>query len=182
MNANTRFSIEWRANRSSDTEPPLVQSDDKVKTNIHMYLHPNKDSSDDGQPIDNVITLENVKDFYPSYKGPDNKDNVRAYNFSVLFPSQTFGDRFLCFVLKDIEGNKRYYYFSPNSQLVGESGNYSLTQGTLQQLYLYLPRTTNETILVGAKILPWLGSQTDMTVNKEKDNSSGFGEDMPDNT
>ena len=160
LDANTEFNVEWRANRSSDTDAPLTNAYGN-KHNIQMYQHPDDD---------NIYTLENVKEYYPTYNGEDT-DDVRAYNFSVLFPAQTFGNNFLCFVLKDHEGNNRYFYFSGN-QVVGDSGNYNLTQGTLQQLYLYLPRKTNETILIGAKILPWSNGVTDMTVTKDETNDS----------
>lgn len=162
MNAHTGFGIEWRAGKSSDTEVLATQVSkdiDDIK-NIAMYLHPYEEGK-------NVTRLENIKDFYSGFKGPENFDNVMVYNFSVLFPAQTFGDNFLCFGLKDIEDNNRYYYFS-SSQVNGESGNLYLTPGKLQQLYLYLPRTSNETILVGAKILPWKDSVTDMTVTKDE--------------
>ena len=161
LNAQNQFSISWRANRSSDTEPPLtIGSGDK--TNFKMYMY---------QPSNKVIPLGNVKQYFPSSTIVD--DDVRAYNFSILFPAQTFNtnDNLLCFVLKgvanDSENNYKYYYFSAN-QIV--SGTYALNQGTLQHLYLYIPRTTNQTILVGAKILNWGNSSSDMTVSKENDN------------
>ena len=81
---------------------------------------------------------------------------------------QTVGDNFLCFTLQSpYSEDLRYYYFS-GSQIVGDkSESYGLTQGTLQELHLYLPRKTNETVLVGAKILPWLPADTEMTVTKD---------------
>lgn len=158
LNAQNQYNINWRAMRSSDTEPPLtIGTGDK--TNMKMYMY---------KPIDTVINLEDVNQFYPSSKLPS--DNVRAYNFSILFPSQTFNanDNLLCFVLKgvanDNENNYKYYYFSAN-QIV--SGTYALNQGILQHLYLYIPRNTNTTILVGANILNWGNSSSDMTVTEE---------------
>ena len=183
MNASTGFNIEWRAKRSSDTEAPLTQSDATgARHDIIMYRH---------EPGADNTTMIDIKDFYPNYgdisglcscdeectsescKGSEGGactcDKVQVYHFSVLFPSQSFGDRFLCFELQDPqdEGKTRYYYFS-GSQIVGDSGNYSLTQGTLQELAIYLPRMTNETILVNAKILPWAEAATDMTVTKNR--------------
>lgn len=164
MNASTDFSVEWRANRSSDTDPPLVQANTSQKQNIKMYVHPYDDNE--------IITLENIRSsYYPSYKGEDT-DEVRVYNFSVLFPNQTFNGNFLCFALQDAEGNMRYYYFAGN-QITGDSGNYSLTQGTLQEIKLYVPRATNQTILVGANVLPWSDAMTDMTVTQQ---GNGYGE------
>lgn len=161
LNAQNQFNISWRANRSSDTEPPLTLGTGN-KTNLKMYMY---------EPSDEVLTIENIKQYFPSSTLSD--DNVRAYNFSILFPAQTFNpnDNLLCFVLEgavnDNENNYKYYYFSAN-QIV--SGTYALNQGTLQHLYLYIPRTSNETILVGAKILNWGNSSSDMTVSQEKDN------------
>lgn len=162
MNAHTDFSVEWRANRSSDTEAPLTKAGDGEKKNITMYRHKSDETT--------TKTIQ-VPNYYNGDR-PSDEDEVREYNFSVLFPSQEFGDNFLCFALqsppneKDATGAMKYYYFS-GSQIIGDKGNYALTQGTLQQLYLYLPRKTNETILVGAKILPWQDAFTDMTVTKK---------------
>ena len=156
LNANTQFDIDWQAVRSSDKMAPLTQSKDS-KSNIRMYSHPANDE---------VIEID-VKDYYNG--GSITQDEVRAYTFSVIFPSQPFGDNFLCFALKDIDESTRYFYFS-GTQIVGDSGNYSLSQGTLQQLFLYMPRNSNETILVGAEILPWKDSVTDMTVTKDQTN------------
>lgn len=158
MNAYPGINIEWRTDRSSDINPPLTQPNTSMsRANIKMYQHPGSNE---------VITLENVKSFYPNYSGADNTDRVRVYEMSVLVPAQTFGNDFLCFGLIDAEGNNRYYYFNGN-QITGDSGNYSLTQGTLQELKLYLPRATNETILMGANVLPWNDAATDMTVTKQ---------------
>lgn len=153
LNANTTFDIDWLAVRSSDKMAPLTQPKDS-KSNIKMYSHP---ATGEVEQID-------VRNYYSG--GNITEDEVRAYTFSVIFPSQTFGDNFLCFALKDIDNSTRYFYFS-GSQIVGDSGNYSLSQGTLQELKLYLPRNSNETILVGANILPWKDSVTDMTVSKD---------------
>lgn len=165
MNAYTDFSVEWRANRSSDTEAPLVQATTSgPKKNITMYRH----EGDEDKIYDELP----VKDYYTGHEIPK---NVREYNFSVLFPAQTFGDDFLCFALESYDGSMKYYYFSGSPQLVGDNLNFSLTQGTLQQLYLYVPRKTNETILVGANILPWNNANTDMTVTQQQDADSGEG-------
>ena len=165
MNALTEFNIEWATSKSSDTEAPFVQTPtDRPRSNIKMYRH--KDNED-------VIKDDlYVKQFYTGTVDgiTDDYDEVRTYNFSVLFPTQSFGDNFLCFALTTPGGDTKYYYFS-GSQIVGADGNsYGLTQGTLQQLYLYLPRKTNQTVLVAAKILPWQNAQTDMTVTKKEKN------------
>ena len=132
---------------------PLTQSTEP-KANIKMFSHP---------ATGDIETLD-VRNYYSG--GNLTEDEVRTYSFSVIFPSQNFGDNFLCFALKDKDDSIRYFYFS-GSQIMGDSGNYSLSQGTLQELFLYLPRNSNETILVGANVLPWKDSVTDMTVSKD---------------
>lgn len=162
LNAITDFSIEWAASKSSDTEAPLVQSNQSSqRKNIKMYRH----------QVDEDATVSlPVKDYYNgSVDGViDDMDEVRVYNFSVIFPTQAFSDNFLCFALTTPGGDVKYYYFSGSQLLGADSDSYGLTQGTLQQLYLYLPRKTNQTVLVGAKILPWQNAQTDMTVSKQQ--------------
>ena len=161
LGALTDFGIEWRANRSSDVSAPLTQSTGSKKT-IYMYAHEREEGAD-------PITLD-VRDFYTGTVIKEN-ELVREYNFSVLVPNQTFGDNFLCFALKDIDNQMKYYYFS-GSQVVGDKSNYALSQGTLQELKLYLPRTNNQTILVQARILPWNDALTEMTVSKQTGNGN----------
>lgn len=157
LDAYTNFDIEWRANRSSDTEAPLTKATGS-KSNIKMYGHPSNEQ-------DIIIEEFDVTKYYT--KENMGKDKVRVYNFSVLFPNQSFSDNFLCFALQSpVSDEMKYYYFSA-SQIISNSDSYGLTQGTLQQLYLYLPRKTNETILVGAKILPWSNGSTEMTVTQQ---------------
>ena len=164
LNAFENFSIDWRADRSSDSEAPLTYGTGN-STSIKMYMHePEKNIESEND----IIDLENVKNYFGT-SSLDN-DEVRAYNFSVLFPARNSTDKTnisLCFILQniDIDDQEKYYYFESN-QIT--SGNYSPTQGTLQQLYLYLPRTDNKAILVGANILPWGNSSTEMTVTEEK--------------
>lgn len=161
LNAFTDFKIEWAASKSSDTEAPFVQADDsKQRHNIKMYRH-------------NISESEVRQiDVTPYYGGKvegieNNLDYVRTYQFSVLFPMQNLNSNFLCFALTTPGGDTKYYYFNPEWIVGGDGLLFGLTQGTLQQLTLYLPRKTNQTILVGAKILPWKEAETDMTVNKQ---------------
>ena len=160
MNANTHFTIEWQANRSSDTEAPLVQATGD-KERITMYRHKPDETK--------IIEDFEVKNYYTG--GVLTTDKVRAYTFSVLFPNQQFKDNFLCFQLEAPNKETMKYYYFASSQLPDGVDNsiYGLTQGTLQELHLYLPRTTNETVLVGANILPWFDAGTDMTVTKEQE-------------
>lgn len=158
MNARTDFTIEWQANRSSDTEAPLTQVVDNNKQSIFMYRHP----SDEKIIIDDF----NVKDYYT--QDDIVTDQVRAYTFSVLFPAQTFDGNFLCFPIQAPNNETMKYYYFSSSQILGgaDENKFGLSQGTLQELSLYLPRKTNETVLVDAKILPWHNAATDMTVTQ----------------
>lgn len=159
-NAITDFRIEWAASKSSDSEAPLVQTDNTSgRHNIKMYRHQIDETS---------VTEIKVPDYYGNdVEGiVDGIDRVRTYQFSVLFPTQTFDSNFLRFALKTPGGDTVYYYFK--SEYIRE-GTFGLTQGTLQELDLYLPRNTNQTIVVGAKILPWKEAETEMTVNKQTD-------------
>lgn len=161
LNAFTDFKIEWAASKSSDTEAPLVQADDsKPRQNIKMYRHDINESE---------VTQIDVTPYYGGkVEGIENNlDYVRTYQFSVLFPTQNVSNNFLCFALTTPGGDTKYYYFNPEWIIGGDGLLFGLTQGTLQQLNLYLPRKTNQTILVGAKIIPWKEAETDMTVNKQ---------------
>lgn len=160
LNAYNNFTIDWRANKSSDIEAPLTQPADNPVKSIQMYKH---DQSSE------IITLQNINEFYP--QGDYTEDEVIAYNFSVLFPAgQKFDKNFLCLQLKAPDDHLKYYYFS-GDQANNSTGEFGLNQGTLQQLFLYIPRKSNETILVKSKILPWYNSSTEMTVTKKDGNA-----------
>lgn len=164
INAYRDFNIDWSAAKSSDTEAPLVQIPaNATKGNIKMYRH----------DTDNTTISEiNVTEYFDGkVDGIDgDTDEVRTYEFSVLFPAQNFGsDNFMCFALRTPGNDIKYYYFSGGQTIGADGSSYGLTQGTLQQLYLYVPRQTNKTILVGARVLPWNDAVTDMTVNKKQE-------------
>lgn len=161
LNAIPNFDIEWRTNRTSDSDAPLTYSKGDRK-DIIMYQHENL----------RQITLDNVADFYP--QGNITEDEVIEYNFSVLFPAQEFSknNNILCFQLQT-QGQEKddkvvNYYFAASQRIGSDDSGFNLTQGTLQWLYLYLPRTGNKTILISAKKLPWIDASTDMTVTEEK--------------
>lgn len=159
VNPVTNFNINWRANRSSDTEAPLVdQPTSPTRNNIVMYQH----------PVSDEVTTIDVSNYYS--KGELTTDDVRTYEFSVLFPPQTFTGNILSFQLQTPgqqsgggEDNYITYNFAA-SQLTTESNDFRFTQGTLQYLNLYLPRHANETVLVGANIIDWNQASTGMTV------------------
>lgn len=166
-NAYSDFEIEWRANRSSDTDAPYVdipQNAQKTE-HIHMFRH---------EPDAEVREIQ-VQDYYG--EGSLTMDRVRTYNFSVLIPPQIFGsenkDRFLRFQLTPVGTDPdnpnvstyKNYYFSANQLMTGETLH--LTQGTLQHLSLYVPRTGDDIILVGADIIDWSDASSDMTVTEQ---------------
>ena len=161
-NVCSDFKIEWRTNRSSDTDAPLTNTATSAKNRtIYMYAHPSN-----RQP--KRITDFQVKEYYD--KSESDTDDVRVYDFSVLIPGQDINDpnsNLLQFQLRspgDNGGDQvKNYYFARN-QLVSGHTDFGLTQGTLQHLSLYLPRTGNNTIVVGANILPWTDARTEMTV------------------
>lgn len=166
QNAITDFTIDWTANRSSDVDPPLTQNNSSTRSDIIMHKR-------NEQLKEETI---NVKDFYnkdnPSYM--IDKDNVRVYHFDVIFPgNQNFGDNFLRFQFRtpgEVSDKPilKNYYFSASQLITNNDYTYSLTQGTLQHLRLYLPRYGNQTILVGANIIPWTDASTEMTVTKDE--------------
>lgn len=164
LNVNPNFSIEWRANRSSDTEAPLTVLNGSSTVTLIPY-NPNAG-------IDPEIQTIKITDYYSGNTIlTEEEDEVYVYEFSFLFPGQTFTGNFLRFQLNTpgaSEGaNPKNYYFA-SSQLKEGATEFGFTQGTLQQLYLYLPRTGNETIVVGANIVDWAGAETEMTVTEEE--------------
>lgn len=163
------FNVDWRANRTSDTEAPLVTMNSGTsKSNIYMYLH-----SGSGTDTE-VITVSSY------YNGGSDTDTVRAYEFSVLFPPQSFNGNILCFQLQTPgqqngapdSSNAINYYFS-SSQLTTETNDFRFVQGTLQHLSLYLPRHANETVLLGAEIIDWTEASTGMTVVEQTGSEQG---------
>ena len=182
----TDFNIGWRVNRSSDNDAPFVMSTGNKTDYVFMYEHESNNN--------NIKTID-VKEFYG--QGNLDKDDVYVYNFSVLVPTQTIAntDQFMQFQLlpagsgrDDEEFNKEKteltnYYFQ-TSQLMEGSNTFQLTQGALEHLTLYLPRTGNDVILVGAKIVNWKDASSDMTVTKQPkkgdDKGGNDGEDGED--
>lgn len=166
INAATDFNIDWRANRSSDSEAPLLHLPESPSySNITMF---------EAEP-DNKVTTITVSDYY-EYVDDDNddsnniiEDEVRTYHLSVLFPAQTFSDNMICFSLRrpgddgEGEGNYVNYYFAA-SQLMTGGSEFRFRQGTMQYLSLYVPRFANKTMVVGAKLLGWTDASTGMTV------------------
>ena len=159
LNAYKDFTIDWIAKNPVDIRVPVTGTFNNKVNSITMYKHETSSES---------FPLKNIEEFYPATDDPE--DEVRAYNFSVLFPAQKFDNNFLCFQLVAPDKQLKYYYFS-GDQVNTTTGDYGLNQGTLQQLYLYIPRKTNETILIKANKFPWYNSSTEMTVTKKEGNA-----------
>ena len=164
-NVYTDFDISWRVNRSSDNDAPYVISKGDKTEYVFMYEH----ESNQKHTVEKI----NVKEFYS--QGNMEEDDVYVYNFSVLVPPQQIdkNDQFMQFQLlpyaSEFDKNETdltTYYFQ-TSQLIQGSNEFQLTQGALEHLILYLPRTGNDVILVGAEIVNWKEASSDMTVTKQ---------------
>lgn len=164
-NAIISFGIDWRANRSSDTKGPLItiEEPNNSKSNIKMFRHPFEEDKTE------IIDVRNYYD-----KGELDKDEVRVYEFSVLFPAQKFeNSHILQFMLKSPgENTASHTYWFDSRQLVVGGTDFRFDQGILQHLTLYLPREKNETILIGANIIDWSNVSTGMTVTEQKSDSN----------
>lgn len=155
LNLQKDFHIEWGT--SSSDEPPVLKADESsssLKTDINMYAH----------PVDNTREVIEVD---LSYFGDKGTDNVRVYTFSGLFPAQTLSniDNILQFDIMDRNGEEieTNYYWS-SSKLIS---NLQISQGTITNLVLYLPRIGNEVILVTSNIIDWDCSDTSLTLTPE---------------
>lgn len=120
----------------------------------------------------------------PSGENPVEK--VRRYEFSAIMVPQSIGKGSNLLVLRlatpgleelppDLDNAKKDYgtykdfsFDGTSVNLRDNNGQLTLTQGTLQHFYIYIPRTGNKTILMKANVEPWKGTQTDMTVVEEE--------------
>lgn len=89
---STSFTINWRANRSSDNEPPLTSAaSGNVNTSFYLLRYDKNDPYAEHP----VFKLENVKKFYPAYENENHPDEdydmVRRYEFIAYYvPQNTF--------------------------------------------------------------------------------------------
>ena len=103
------------------------------------------------------------------------QDQVRVYEFTAFLPPQTLSGELMYFHIKppgtpdgifNNESSIRRYYFSTSQLLTGKN-EIEFTQGTINHITLYIPRSENNTVLVSADVLPWTEAFTDMTVIDE---------------
>ena len=160
----TNYSINWRANRSSDNDPPLVQTG-ATNGNPCLYMLKNVPS----EPFE-----INVKYFNPTSK--IETDMVRRYEFVGYYIGQTFTNAFISMRLispgsdegkgielvgSNVSGAKflAFFYYANSkeeNQLTG--GEFDMgpnTQGSYQHITLYLSRESTNSIMVSAKVIPW---------------------------
>ena len=167
MNVYPKFSINWTADRSSDTEAPLTEivSLDETPVNINMYRHPFPNDGTLPQKIQIPISS-----YDPNVQDPEQTDEVWLYTYSVLFPAQgaRFSEsNFLRFNVRSNVGNVIKKYSFNGSQFAG-TGQLDMAQGNMQTLNLYLPRNAGEAVLVKADVINWNFTSSDMHVSEDK--------------
>lgn len=169
MGVNPNFTIDWSSIRPSDIYPPFVNLYGEEKKDIPLYLY----RDENNYPIIEEKTIEIPNSYVGNiYEEGSFKEKVYVYHFSVLFPPQ--GDsfpasNFLQFKFKTPGGSVKTYNFNGALQ-TAPGGNLGMTQGTYQQLNLYLSRYGADVVLVKAKVMPWIPAFTDMNIVKESDN------------
>lgn len=198
------FNVDWRANRSSDNEGPLLYGnstlghiamhfhrdfDYDIKTDLPGFTAGHVDTqwgaylTESGNPDSDVFEIDlsafNIETDEPIQK-------VRRYEFSAILPPQSIasnknllrlilatpgvdelpeGDKFQG---STSQGTFKEFTFSiQDSKLEIVNSQVSLTSGSLQHFYLYVPRSGNKTIVMKANVVPWKHTQTDMTVTEE---------------
>lgn len=183
------FSVEWSANRSSDSEGPALVTIRGDGT-IYMYQHPLKAGTEEHE-MAWVKYKDFIGDNYYDQGITGDYDRVRVYDFSVLLPMQTGGNsedendlgflstEFLNFFIKTSSGATTRYYFKQETTITsdaqdassdGNSGNETSTgsiqieQGNIQYLQLYVPRVGNKLIFMNAKVNPWKHRSTKVTL------------------
>lgn len=154
LNLYKDFSINWGT--ASSDEPPTLQADETTgtKADILMYAHA-VDSRE-------LITV-NLSNF-----GLKGEDNVRVYTFTGLFPAQTLSniDNILQFDIMDRKGeNPEANFYWSSSQLTTYM---PVSQGTITNLVLYLPRIGNEAIIATSQIIDWDKTDSSLTLTPEE--------------
>lgn len=167
MNAYPKFSINWTADRSSDTEAPLTTlrvAEEEKPVDIKMYK---QYPAGDAMPEKAQIPMSS---YDPNVTDPEKMDDVWVYTYHVLFPAQDANyasSNFLRFKVRNNVGNVIKNYVFNGSQFVG-TGQLQLNQGNMQTLDLYLPRDAGEAVLVQADVLDWTFTNSDMHVSQDK--------------
>lgn len=172
LNVFTDFSINWYANRSSDTSPACSAISTGNRSDVFMYIPP-MDSYADGVPP--VVTIKTGA-FYaqddPLYD-PDATDQCWEITLSALIPAgQDYADtkqdwtngNILRFNMRQNIGDvpKRYVFNGSNAMnLIGGGDPLTISQGNIQHLSLYLPRKGAAAILLGANVEDWKQASND---------------------
>lgn len=190
----TGFSINWYANRSSDTSPACSAVTTGERTDVKMYIPP-MESYEGGLPPQ--VTIKTGQ-FYASddpLHDEDETDVCWEINISVLIPAgqdytETKTDwtstNFLRFNMRQNIGTvpKRYIFNGSSAlNLIGGGDPLTISQGNIQHLNLYLPRKGAAAILLGATVEDWKqASNNNMGLQKDPPLSSGEegGGDEPD--
>lgn len=177
-NVSRMWRIDYNANRSSDREGPLVETI-KISNNLglapnaNICMYPHNDEDDESPDAGFKMATINPKEFYPN--ADRDRDQVRVYEFTAFLPPQTLSGELMYFHIKppgtpdgifNNEASIRRYYFSTSQLLTGKN-EIEFTQGTINHITLYIPRSENNTVLVSADVLPWTEAFTDMTVMDE---------------
>lgn len=165
------YTIAWNSPPSSDGAPLVSPTSGSMAPCMFLSRQPKDDN--DWEPID-------VSRYYTG----DNAlttDKVYRFEFSAIFPAQNIpGNNILCMRLlpgfgpgeykgDDIQNAKYTVYRLKQDNPTLKGGELHLTeQGTFQQIELYLPRRSNEPLMVGAKVLKWNEVYTDMTLVKDE--------------
>ena len=177
-NVTTDFAIDWSANRSSDTEGPMV-SPLSGDGHIKMYLHPLPEGMTEHE-IASIKYKDYVPDNYYEQGIEGDYDNVRIYDFSVIIPKQkgvvdadgkegNFADTdFLSFYLRTNANGTTRYYFNQSFSANTNDSSMRLDQGVFQYIQLYVPRVGNKVVFVSANVNPWNRLNSDMILKEEQ--------------
>lgn len=187
----SNYRINWGASRTSDNEPPLVEV---INENNGANINNNQQTPCMYQlrNVSDEVFEINVRDFQPN--SAIEKDSVRRYEFVGFYVGQNFpsnqplisvrlltpgstgaktvipsGQSYT--TVENAQFAAYFYYGNTNgqSQVAGGQQPDFTQQGLYQHITLYLPRKGNETVLVRAKILPWNGTYTDMSLVPRED-------------
>lgn len=168
MGVNPNFTIKWNAVRPSDIYPPMVDFSGNESINIPLYQI--KDQN--GNPLIEEETIEIPENYVGNIGNSTITEEVYVYHFCVLIPPQTdsfTNSSFLKFKFKTPGGSVKTYTFNGSDQ-TAPGGNLGMTQGTKQQINLYLSRYGTDVLLMKAKVMPWTPAYTEMNITNESKN------------
>ena len=159
------FAVDWGILRSPDTEgPPIAQlnGDGEIK----MYQHPLQAGKSRKKMVLKDISKKFLPNDYIDQNLPNDEDEVRVYDFSVIIPMQRgevvngterpfTENNFLHFLMRSNSGAENEYYFNQEMSANATESNLGLSQGVFQVMELYLPRVGNKVICMTSSIVPW---------------------------